>query len=174
MRLPVFPNWYPYNDMLLDGHLRVGDYGVKTRSYDWDYRGPVLLYNSGRTAWHCVNVYDYPRGGEHHGIIVGVADLVLVRELTERELLKMECNFNNLTLRQVKADSTLSRVWPYPFGYFFVNTKRFRKHVPFNWPPGPVKPIYTNIRSNSLLGQQLATAPGRWEQSAIDCGLMRA
>ena len=49
--MPVFPNWFPYNDMMLDGHMKVGKWaGVKTRSWEWNYRGLVLLYNSGRTA----------------------------------------------------------------------------------------------------------------------------
>ena len=31
MKLPVFPNWYPYSDMVFDGHLQIGDFAVKTR-----------------------------------------------------------------------------------------------------------------------------------------------
>lgn len=155
MRLPVFPNWFPFNDMLLDGHLQVGDFGVKTRSYDWKYRGPVLLYNSGRTAYHCVQAYKYVNGPEHHGFIVGACQLVDVRPLTEKEHLKMQCNFNNLTVRQVKTEPWKVLVGPYPFGYFFTDIKRLREPVAFSWPAGPVKPIFRDICSGSALQRQL-------------------
>lgn len=157
--LPVFPNWYPYNDMLLDGRLRVGDFGVKTRSYNWDYKGPVLLYNSGRTAWHCVNIYDYKRGHKNHGIIIGVGELVNVRLLSDAENIKMICNFNNLTKRDIARHGfTGVDVQPLPFGYFFSNLKRFQKPVPFSWPSGPVKPIFTDVRKNRELSRQLSLA----------------
>ncbi len=155
LQLPVFPNWYPFNDMLLDGRLMVGERGVKTRSYDWKYRGPVLLYNSGRTVNHCVRAYDYPKGHDRHRIIVGVAHLEEVRELTWRELRTMERNFNNLTSRQVRLYPWRAEIYPLPVGYFFTRMKRFTKPVPFGWPAGPVKPIFTTIESRSELARQL-------------------
>lgn len=160
MRLPVFPNWYPYNNMLFDGHLQVGEYGVKTRSYDWKYRGPVLFYTSGRTSQPCVQAYDYAKGSDQHKIIIGVANLVDVRLLTDREIWKMVCNFNNLTVREVKEDTDFDqvKVVPYDFGYFFTKIKRFEESIPFSWPSGPVKPIFTQIRSGSRLRHQLLAA----------------
>ncbi len=162
MKLPVFPNWYPYNDMLLDGRLQLGEYGVKTRSYDWDYRGDVLLYNSGRTAWHCVNNYEYESGRQNHGIIIGVGRLVSVRELKQREEYQMYLNFNNLTRSQarrlVEREGYRAGVYPLPFGYFFTDLKRFEKPIQFNWPSGPIRPIFTTVREGSLLKTQLVDA----------------
>src|SRR3989344_3781505 len=42
-------------------------------------------------------------------------------------------------------------VAPLEVGFFFKNLKRFSKPVTFNWPPGPVKPIYTKITTGSEL-----------------------
>lgn len=158
LRLPVFPNWYPYNDMLLDGHLQVGRYHLKTRSYDWKYRGPVLLYNSGRVAWHCVDAYQYSSIDRPHRHIIGVATLVDVRELTEKESLQMECNFNNLTPKQLLKDPGLAEIFPLHMGYFFARVHRFDKPVPFSWPAGPVKPIFTTVNPRSALQRQLTAA----------------
>lgn len=155
MRLPVFPNWYPFNDMLLDGHLQIGEYGVKTRSYNWKYRGLVLLYNSLRTMSSCVKAYGYSNGSERHRIIVGVARLGDVRPLNNREQLKMQCNFNNLSLHQVKNKPDLVKVVPYPFGYFFTDIKRFKNPILFDWPAGPVRPIFLDINQDSALYNQL-------------------
>lgn len=178
--LPVFPNWFPYNDMLLDGHLKVGDYaGVKTRSWKWDYRGPVFLYTSGRTAPQPARTYRYHNSPHVHKIIIGVAELVEVRDLTNAEALKMVCNFNRLTPLGVrdlihpqakwKWDNVTLDLWreslygfygcggiaPLPIGFFFQNQAKFRSPVPFNWPAGPVKPIMTKIVKGSPLQQEL-------------------
>jgi|SRR3989344_789898 len=146
MRIPVFPNWYPYNDMLLDRRLMIGRFGVKTRSYNWNYRGPVLLYNSGRTAWHCVNIYGYERANRelHHGVIIGAGDLADVRYLDLTEEARMCINFNNLKITPKKYWQTLphAAVTPLPFGYFFSGLKRFDRPIRFNWPSGPVRPIF--------------------------------
>ena len=158
MRLPVFPNWYPYNDMLFDGHLQVGKHSVKTRSYDWDYRGPVLFYTSGRTQQSCVKAYKYVNGQDKHKIIIGVANLVDVRPLNREEVMKMVLNFNNLKVEEVLSDFSNVQVVPYNFGYFFSKVKRFEEPVAFSWPSGPVKPILTNIRSGSQLHRQLQEA----------------
>ncbi len=158
MNLPVFPNWYPYNDMLLDGHLQVGAHGVKTRSYDWKYRGPVLLYNSGRTAHYCVHAYGYPKKAEHRGCVIGVANLEDVRLLTDREWRKMERNFKNLTARQWRDQPEKVEVYPYSFGYFFSDIRRFENPVSFKWPAGPVRPIFTRVAPGSPLGRELIRA----------------
>jgi hypothetical protein len=144
--------------MLLDGHLKVGEFGVKTRSYDWKYRGAVLLYTSGRTQQSCVQAYNYAKGTDKHNLIIGVANLVDVRLLNDAEIRKMVCNFNNLTVREVKPDLSNVAVVPFPFGYFFSNIRRFDKPIPFSWPSGPVKPIMTDVRSGSRLRQQVLAA----------------
>lgn len=154
LHLPVFPNWFPFNDMLFDGHLRVLDFaGVKTRSWKWDYRGPVLFYTSGRTARPAVEAYEYQDSQEHHKVIIGTGNLVEVRELTEDEVLRMVCNFNNITPTEALAGEY--KISPFPFGFFFQNLRRFERPVPFKWPAGPVKPIWTEIPSGSELSRQL-------------------
>jgi len=149
--VPVFPNWYPFNDMLIDGHLKIGVFGVKTRSYDWKYRGPVLLYNSGRTTTSCREAYGYPKDASSRHMIVGAADLVVVRRLTRDELRMMRQRFNNLTPAQMRAHPDLVKVIPLPFGYFFTSAVRFTNPVPFAWKPGPVKPIFIAIPPDSAL-----------------------
>lgn len=162
MRIPVFPNWYPYNDMLFDRRLRVGRFGVKTRSYNWDYRGPVLFYNSGRTAWHCVNIYGYKRGPEHHGVIIGSGELAMVRPLDLMEEAQMAINFNNLKIgpRKYWRDLPFATVRPLPFGYFFPNQslKRFEIPIQFKWPAGPVRPIFIEVSRYPRIHTQLLSA----------------
>lgn len=170
MKLPVFPNWYPYNNMVFDGRLQVGDCAVKTRSWNWDYRGPVLFYTSGRVAHQAVEAYGYQRNRANHKVIIGVADLVNVRELTNQEAKTMVCNFNNISpakLKKVLAEndytepdsafwvSGLGYIEPYHIGFFFQNLRRFDNPVPFSWPAGPVKPIFTEVTRNAKLYEQL-------------------
>ena len=176
-KVPVFPNWFPYNDMLLDGHLKVEPHeGCKTRSWYWDYRGPVLFYNSLRTARPGVEAYKYEDGSAKHKVIVGIGELVDVRPLTYKEALQMVCNFNNLSFEKVEkilrengfsteenpeedvVDSPLFGFYefgpyiaPFETGFFFKNLKRFKEPVPFNWPQGPIKPIFTKIVVGSKL-----------------------
>lgn len=178
--IPVFPNWFPYNDMLLDGRLGVGPYaGVKTRNWDWTYRGLVLLYNSLRTAQPAVAAYQYQDGPLRHKVIIGAAELVNVRPLTFAEALQMVCNFNNLSPEKVnrvlgengfslEGDGDISGsplfyfyefgpyVAPLEIGFFFRNVKRFRDAVPFHWPPGPIKPIFTKVTRGSRLHTALS------------------
>ncbi len=158
MRLQVFPNWFPYNDMLLDGHLQVGKHGVKTRNYDWKYRGPMVFYTSLRTAQPCVRAYNYTDGKDKHRVIIGAATLQDVRLLTDQEVMKMTCNFNNLTARQVRADFDRAEVVPFDFGWFFTDIKRFSEPVPFHWPSGPVRPMFTEVQPRSPLARQLRAA----------------
>ncbi len=163
-KLPVFPNWFPYNDMLFDGHMKVGQWeGVKTRSWDWKYRGPVLLYNSLRTSLPALDAYKYKDSPLNHKVIIGVGELAEVRELKISEATKMLANFNNKPLAQIKrivqyycADYTPEKVIysfydfgpyiaPFKVGFFFKNLTRFKEPVPFNWPSGPIKPIFIPV-----------------------------
>ncbi len=172
MKLPVFPNWYPYNEMVFDGHLQVGDFAVKTRSWNWNYRGPVLFYTSGRVAQQAIDAYKYQKGPFNHKSIIGIADLVETRLLTNREAKKMVCNFNNWTprtLNQVLKFYDLlddpfrvnehGFIAPFRIGFFFKNAKRFKEPVPFNWPAGPVRPItihtarYPKLHAQILMAQ---------------------
>lgn len=179
--IPVFPNWFPYNDMVLDGHLKVDQWeGVKTRNWEWNYRGPVLFYNSLRTAKPAVEAYQYVDSPSQHKIIIGIGELVDVRPLTHKEALQMVCNFNNMSPERVEEilqqngstskennkedvlDSDLfyfysfgPYVAPLDTGFFFKYLQRFRESVPFNWPSGPIKPIFTKIVPGSKLYRQI-------------------
>lgn len=158
MKLPVLPNWFPFNDMLLDGHLRIGKYCVKTRNWNWGYRGQVLLYNSLRTSHPSLSAYGYRDAENRHRIIIGVATLVGVRPLDNWEITTMICNFNNLTPRQIGEGSGVVKIYPHDFGFFFQDLRRFETPVPFTWPPGPVKPINHEIKHGSPLHRQLKKA----------------
>jgi|SRR3989344_1194547 len=175
--MPVFPNWFPYNDMMLDGHMKVGKWaGVKTRSWEWNYRGLVLLYNSGRTAQPAIRAYRYVDGPRQHKAIIGVGELSMVRMLVKEEAEKMVCNFNNISPAKVRSiieefeteDYTPENILfdfynfgpyiaPFRVGFFFKSLQRFDR-VPFSWPAGPVKPIFTRIVTGSELQKQLKAA----------------
>jgi len=164
-KLPVFPNWFPFNDMVFDGYSQVGEYaGVKTRSWNWDYRGPVLFYNSLRTAKPAVKAYGYENGPSNHKVIIGVGNLIDVRPLTLAEAKQMLANFNKLPLAEVERivrdceeldfspENVVYRFYnfgpyiaPLKIGFFFQNLNRFSNPVPFDWPAGPIKPIYIPV-----------------------------
>lgn len=138
LQLPVFPNIFPYNEMLLRGILRLGDFAVKTRSWYWDYRGLVLLYTSGRVQREPAEAYDLDPKEFPRKAIVGVGELVDVRSLTQKELKVLTRQFNNIKPGERKDPS----IWPLPIGFFFKGLQRFTPPVSFNWPQGPVKPIF--------------------------------
>ena len=182
-KIPVFPNWFPYNDMLLDGHLEVEHktmaegtvHGVKTRSWNWDYRGPVLLYNSGRTAREALEAYGYSDCSPMHRVIVGIGNLYDVRPLTDFEGVRMVANFNNIrvpAVRQLLEDlgrkygyegplmpfevhEHTNLIAPLPIGFFFNWLDRFENPVSFRWPPGPIRPIMTTVRRGGVLWRQM-------------------
>jgi|GEM_PF-2101746 len=142
--LPVFPNVFPYNEFLLNGTLRLGRFGVKTRSWDWwKYRGPVLLYTSSKNHWPAANAYDMNPADFPHRAIVGVGKLVNIRLLTGKEKDRITMQFNNWNRGQLQAmqrgDVFEQWIAPFEFGFFFENLRRFKAPVPFNWPPGPVQ-----------------------------------
>lgn len=141
--LPALPNVVPYNEMLFRDLLRVGDYDVKTRSWDWDYRGPLLLYTSkGRHHPGPCEAYKLDRRDIPTGQIVGICNLADVRPLTPRERVIMLQRFNNIsesTARRVLNGQTYGRyIWPFDNGFFFSRMTRFKEPVPFYWQPGPV------------------------------------
>lgn len=143
--IPAFPNAFPYNELLLDGKLKIGPFGVKTRSWEWKHRGLVLLYTSGRVHKPVADAYGLDPKKYPCKMIIGMADLVDVRELTERECDRLRSQFNNISLRQARAIpfSGSLRDWiePLPIGYFFCNLRRFKKPVPFKWPAGAVTTV---------------------------------
>ena len=149
--IPIFPNRYPYNDMLLNGILKIKGLGVKTRSWDWSYRGPVLFYNSkGRAEKICIKAHEFNPKTETLGTIIGVGRLVNVRALSEKEQILLLSQFNNCTLKEAR-DLAEYQILDKPFvepleiGFFFSELRRFQKPIPFHWPSRPVKPIMRDI-----------------------------
>jgi hypothetical protein len=160
--------------MLFDGRLDVGDFAVKTREWEWKYRGPVLFYTSSRVCKAVAKAYGYRQQPDEKKAIIGIADLVDVRELTEDEAEKMVCNFNNITRTQwrqlLEKNEVTGTYWPFiaygrfglisPFhvGFFFKDKKKFSVPVPFNWAPGPVKPIFIETSEHPQLSDQMSLA----------------
>ena len=132
--LPAIAFVFPYHEMLLRGLLNVDGFGVKTRSSNWSFRGPILLYTSnGRyhqvpAIAHNLNPNEFPRG-----VIVGVATLVDVKVLNNYERVKMLQNFNRVDFETAKhlAEIGVDYIEPLPFGLFLKNIKRFKKPVSF-------------------------------------------
>ena len=81
--VPVFVNRSPWNELILRGRRH-----VKTLSFPWKYRGPVLLYTSkDREDPEGWDIYGLPqRAGGPKGAIVGTAvvtDVVPIGEAPE-------------------------------------------------------------------------------------------
>lgn len=136
--LSALPNQFPYNEMLFDGKLRLGNYRVKTRSYDPGFRGPVLLYTSGRTAHHIARAHDYNPRDYVRPAIVGVGDLKDVRRLNDKEFESLLLQFNNTTLVDSVAQAYDG---PLPYGLFFQRLKKFPEPIEFTAESGPVRMV---------------------------------
>lgn len=155
-RIPGFPNVFPWNNLLLDGKLNLQKKpksGVKTRSWNWKYRGPILLYTSHRLDGIAMERH-HIEWDDSGGMIVGIGNLVYVDELSVRERVKMFELFNRVSVSRKKIDQYLFRtrnwraveeyflhriVYPLPFGFFFENLTSFASPVPFKWPMGAVR-----------------------------------
>jgi len=140
--IPILPNVFPYNEMLFRGILKLNGCAVKTRSWSWKHRGLTLLYTS-LSRYHKIpakaynlNPNDFPKGA-----IVGVGNLVDVRELTEREKFRLLCQFNNATPKEAGEFGQFTSpayIGPFDIGFFFKDLKRFETSVPFTPPKGAV------------------------------------
>lgn len=139
--IPGFPNSFPFSEMLLDGKLKLGKLGVKSRKRPWNHRGLVLIYSSSSVCRPAAEAHGYDPKTSPRGVILGVGELVDVRELTQAEIRSMCRQFNNTTtagMRKIMATPGRQYVVPYELGYFFRKLKRFKKPVPFAWPSGAV------------------------------------
>jgi hypothetical protein len=142
-KVPVFPNVFPYNELLMTGRLL-----AKTRDWDFKYRGPILLYTSGRDEklvcqGYKLNPKDFP-----HSRIVGKAKLVDVRPLTKEERWTITQQFNPLACDQDIHDYMFSgyrhenMVFPLMLGFFFEDIERLAEPVKIAWPRGAVTLCY--------------------------------
>jgi len=138
--LLALPNQFPYNEMLFDGKLRLGNYIVKTRSYDPGFRGPTLLYTSGKIAAATAEAHGYNPKEYVRPAIVGVGDLKFVRELNEGELESLLLQFNNATSLNEVYDRD-EWIEPLPYGLFFQRLKKFDNPIEFVAEPGPVRAV---------------------------------
>ena len=179
-KIPVFPNWFPFNNMVFDGHLKVGKYAaVKTRKWQWNYRGPLLFYNTLRTAQVALDRYPkYRNIPPNRKTIIGIAEIVDSRPFTIDEAKQMLANFNNHKLVKIEielAETAFATelsieeiiynfyefgpfVAPFKIGFFFQNPQRFENPLPFNWPSGPIKPIFIDVNKYPALKKQIAVA----------------
>src|SRR3989344_6057871 len=90
--IPAFPNSFPYNELLLYGKL-----SAKTRTWRWGHTGLTLLYTSTSTAHDVARAHGLDPKGTPRGVLVGVGELVSVRELTGVEAAQIEREFDNNT-----------------------------------------------------------------------------
>lgn len=141
---PALAFVFPYHEMLLRGLLKVDEHdGVKTRSGNWNYRGPVLLYTS-KGRYHRIPTESYKLDPTKFpiGAIVGVATIVDSRPLTGKEKMQMLQNFNNISFDNAVNISLgtypYDYVEPLPIGVFLKDIKRFKKPVPFKPKPGAI------------------------------------
>lgn len=135
--IPALAFVFPYHEMLLRGFLKVEGYdGVKTRSSNWNYRGPVLLYTS-KGQYHKIPTESYRLDPTKFpiGAIVGIATVVDSRPLTGKEKIQMIQNFNNISFDNAVNISLgtypYDYIEPLPIGVFLKDIKRFKNPVPF-------------------------------------------
>lgn len=150
-KVPIFPNAFPYNDLLLSGKLL-----AKTRNWKWDYRGPVLLYTSSRNTTPVWQAYDMPPRNYPHKQIVGRGNLVDCRPLTNEEWWTITRQFNPTATDAEIERRKWNLIWPMQYGFFFEDLVRFEQPVAFNWPSGAILPIWRTIEEMEGL---LATPP---------------
>ena len=124
--LPVLPNSFPYNELLLSGKL-----SAKTREWRWKHTGLTLLYTSQSTEQKVADVHDLDPRDFPRGVIVGIGELLPVRENTAEEMSRIENEFAN------GNDELFPQAGPYR--YEFRNLKRFPKPISFSWPRGAIR-----------------------------------
>jgi len=142
-QIPVFPNVFPYNELIMTGRLL-----AKTRSWDYKYRGPILLYTSGRNDSIVCEAYDLKPKDFPHSMVVGRAKLVDVRALTGKERETITRQFNPKAKKKYVDDYikhglyTYGMVYPLEMGFFFEEVERLPQPVKIKWPRGAVTLCY--------------------------------
>jgi len=124
--VPVFANRAPWNELVLRGKRR-----VKTLSFNWKYRGPILLYTSkDRTDdW---GLFEYRVRGLKMadiptGAIVGIAEVV---DVVETDALPQTFYDKDPALFDTLGQSHV---------VIIDNVKRFKTPVPFKPPKGAIR-----------------------------------
>lgn len=88
--IPAFPNSFPYNELLFRGKL-----SAKTRTWRWNHTGLTLLYTSTSTARDVAEAHGLDPKSAPRSVLVGIGELVPVRELTSAEADQIEKEFAN-------------------------------------------------------------------------------
>lgn len=127
--IPAFPNWFPYNELLLSGKL-----SAKTRDWRWKHVGLTLLYTSTNTDDAVVDAYGLQAQVKTSPrmVLVGVGELLPVRPLTRRERRQIYREFRNNKRVSWGPGTGCYR-------YEFKSLKRFREPIPFKPPHGAVR-----------------------------------
>lgn len=134
--IPVFPNVYPYNELLFSGRL-----SAKTRTWRWHHTGLTLLYTSRRTEDSVVCAHGLEKNAKEapRMVLVGVGELQPVRELTGKESKQIYKEFRN-------GKKTSWGPGAEGYRYEFKNLKRFKRPVPFKPPRGAVRTFNVPIK----------------------------
>ena len=116
----------PFSTLLVQEKLRVGEFFVKTKpaSFRWNYRGPVYLREGQKKKPYCRIVaerHELDYNNLPRNAIVGVGNLVDVRPLSESEMDKLICCYNNVA-HPDEIDWEPYCV-PLPVGLFFDKVK---------------------------------------------------
>jgi len=140
----------PHWELVFRGILVVGHFSAKTRQNEsFRHRGPVLCYTSrkahtGPVRAHRMQDTNIPRG------VVGCANIVDVRELTDEEKEELFRGYNNSFTAEEMERLGVDAIYPMPFGYIMDKVYPFQ--TPFIPPEqhmyGPIgaMPLYPEIR----------------------------
>ena len=152
--LAALPNKFPFQYMLLDGILKLGDFGVKTRSGNNVEPGLHLLYSSSNKMTPSLESYPQFRNSETYPspALVGVGDLKEVRTLTDEEAEQLFFQFNNSTDLE-EIESRHRYVYPLPYGLFFQGLRKFEKPVDFKASGGPVSEVRVPRSQRKVIGE---------------------
>ena len=152
--LAALPNKFPFQYMLLDGILKLGKFGVKTRSGDNVETGLHLLYSSSNRMTPAIQSYPQYRDSEEYPspALVGVGEVEEVRLLDDDEALKLLFQFNNSTDEE-EIRSRFQYIYPCDYGLFFQGLKKFEKPVEFKASGGPVSEIRVPRAQRKVIGE---------------------
>lgn len=121
--VPVFANRAPWNDLVLDGKRH-----VKTLSFNWKHRGPILLYtSSNRVDWWGFDQYDMTKQDIPKGVIVGSAMVVDVVPTDKLPQIFYD------------KDPNLEGTMGQEFVVIVENPRRFKRPIPFKPPQGTIR-----------------------------------
>jgi hypothetical protein len=125
--IPVIANRAPWNELVLRGRRK-----VKTLSFNWKHRGPILLYtSSNRVDWWAEADYpmlrNIPNSTIPKGVIVGYATVKDVVPTSE-----LPAGFR-------AKDPGLTHTLGQSYVAIVTKVKRFKRPIPFKPPKGAIR-----------------------------------